>query len=121
MKLFVVMSWIKVRLICRRKAPLAVVLVLIIVLVFIKQNHFSRSDVLKPARKSKFNVRVQVHNKEIQGNFLGNTKQGANERIGDTFTESAWDKWIANNVKSTSIGDTYNKCGKKFDLTSSPQ
>lgn len=53
MKLFIVMSWIKVRLMCRRKALLAVVLVLIIVLVFIKQNHFSRSDVLKPARKSK--------------------------------------------------------------------
>ena len=115
------MGWIRVGIMCRRKALLAVVLALIIVLVFIKQNHFSRSDVLKPVTKSKFHESVQVHNKEIQGDFLGNVKPGANERKGETFTESIWDKWIADNVKLTSIGDTYDKCGKEFDLISSPQ
>ena len=115
------MRWIKVGLMCRRKALLVVVLVLITVLVFLKQNHFSRSDVLKPVRKSKFHESAEVRNKEIQGNFLGNAKQGANETNGETFTESIWDKWMADNIKLTSIGDTYDKCGKKFDLTSLPQ
>ena len=95
----------------RKKLFLLIAIVTFIVLFFtVREKYFYRTDALKPIfhlnHKTKSNLDIQKN----VGGFFDFVK----EQLEVVDQRNSWDLWMDEHPQLTSIGDIYDKCGKKY-------
>ena len=105
----------------RRKYGIAVVFALLFIMFcyFIRERYFYRADVLIAIQAD---ITQPAGDAALQKNDIKEEKGGLFSYFGfgggkkseeeKEMKMNPWDRWMSKQVKMTSIGDIYNRCGK---------
>jgi len=99
----------------RRKYGIAIVFILFFIMFcyFIRERYFYRADVLIAIQTD---ITQPVTEKEEKATFLSYLGFGGSKKTDDNKEKernmNPWDLWMSKQVKMTSIGDIYNRCGE---------